>query len=368
LLWEPLSQATFWTVSLLLRLVCREVVTRPADFVIGTPRFRVAIAPQCSGYEGIALIWVVMGIYIWQFRRTLRFPRVLLLLPLGAAVIWLANSARIAALVMIGAYVSRGVAKGGFHSQAGWLAFNAVALGLVVIAHRTRFFRTPPAITAAAAGPNAVAAYLVPFMSLIGVMMITKALSDGAGLDRLYPLRVVAAAAFLWYYRAQYTDLSWQGRAHAFTPAVFLGGVAFVVWMALENAVPPAGSQAAAPGPEQYPQAWFWLWVCFRVVGSVVVVPLAEEIAFRGYLIRRLIAADFTAVEPGRFTWFSFLISSALFGALHGRWLAGTVAGLIYAVALYRRRALADAVAAHATTNALIAGHVLTTGSWSLWM
>ena len=70
----------------------------------------------------------------------------------------------------------------------------------------------------------------------------------------------------------------------------------------------------------------------FRIVGSVVAVPLAEELAFRGYLTRRLIAADFQDVPLGRLTWLSFLVSSALFGALHGRWLAGILAGMIYAM------------------------------------
>jgi membrane protease YdiL (CAAX protease family) len=52
---------------------------------------------------------------------------------------------------------------------------------------------------------------------------------------------------------------------------------------------------------------------------------------------------------------------------LHGRWLAGTLAGMVYALALYRRGKLVDPVLAHAITNALIAGYVLTTGTWSLW-
>jgi membrane protease YdiL (CAAX protease family) len=56
-----------------------------------------------------------------------------------------------------------------------------------------------------------------------------------------------------------------------------------------------------------------------------------------------------------------------LFGALHARWLAGALAGMLYAVAVYRRGELADAVLAHATTNALIAAYVLATGTWSLW-
>jgi hypothetical protein len=50
--------------------------------------------------------------------------------------------------------------------------------------------------------------------------------------------------------------------------------------------------------------------------------------------------------------------------ALHGRWLAGTVAGMCYAFAMYRRGKVADAVTAHATTNGLIAADVLILKDW----
>jgi CAAX prenyl protease-like protein len=105
-----------------------------------------------------------------------------------------------------------------------------------------------------------------------------------------------------------------------------------------------------------------------RVVGYVVTVPLVEELAFRGYLTRRVIQADFQKLPVGIFSWSSFFISSALFGALHGGlWLAGTIAGMSFALALYRRRSFGDAVQAHATTNGLIALYVFATGRWSVW-
>ncbi len=107
-------------------------------------------------------------------------------------------------------------------------------------------------------------------------------------------------------------------------------------------------------------------WLIFRVLGSVVTVPVTEELAFRGYALRRLVSPDFDQT-PLRFTWLSFLVSSILFGALHGRWLAGTVAGMFYAWALYRRGRVGDAILAHATTNALIAADVLILGNWNLW-
>jgi CAAX prenyl protease-like protein len=112
---------------------------------------------------------------------------------------------------------------------------------------------------------------------------------------------------------------------------------------------------------------WAWFWLVGRVLGSVLVIPLAEELAFRGYLLRRLMGPDFQAVPSDRLTWPALLISSVLFGALHERWLAGMAAGVAYALAQRHRGRLSDAVLAHSTTNALLTAHALATGDWSSW-
>jgi exosortase E/protease (VPEID-CTERM system) len=356
--WQPLSRATLWVVHQLLALVSRETIYRPGELVVGTPSFLVLLHPRCSGYEGIGLVWVFLGAYLWLFRRRQRFPQALLLLPIGTAVIWLANAVRIAALIALGTWWSPTVAVGGFHSLAGWLAFNGVALGLVVAAQRSRFFSAAEAAPQTAPAANLTAAYLAPLFALLAVGMLTSALSDG--FDRLYPVRVLAAAVVLWHFRSAYAlRLTWSWSA------VAIGVAVFVLWLAL---VPVPEGDSALPGAlATLPAGWAAVWVVFRIVGSVVAVPLAEELAFRGYLTRRLIAQDFQEVPPGRFSWFSFLVSSVLFGLLHGHWLAGTLAGVGYALALYRRKELSDAVLAHMTSNALIAAWVLGMGRWSLW-
>jgi len=104
-----------------------------------------------------------------------------------------------------------------------------------------------------------------------------------------------------------------------------------------------------------------------RVAGAVITVPIVEELAFRGYLLRKLVASDFESVPFDGFTWPSFIISSAAFGVVHQSWIAGIAAGALFALAMYRRGRLADAVAAHATANALLACYIIATGYWSLW-
>jgi exosortase E/protease (VPEID-CTERM system) len=359
-LWTPLSRLTFRAVATLLRLVFRQVVCDPDSLTLGTSTFAVSIAPQCSGYEGIGLIWTFLVGALWFFRDRFRFPRAFLLFPIGAVVIWVANVVRIAALVAVGTLMSPEIACGGFHSVAGWISFNLVGLGLIVVAQRCPFFAAPGARAEVGPRSHATAAYLMPLLTLLGTAMVTGAFS--VGFDRYYPLRVAAAAAVLVCYRSEYSlelrpTWSWSG--------VGIGVMVFVIWMALE----PRASDARVgydPGAELSP-TWAGTWLLARVLGSVVVVPLAEELAFRGYLIRRLIAADFRSVPPGGMTWVSLAASSAAFGALHGRWLAGTLAGVCYALALHRRGKLGDAVLAHATTNALIAAVVLATRNWSLW-
>jgi CAAX prenyl protease-like protein len=164
-------------------------------------------------------------------------------------------------------------------------------------------------------------------------------------------------------------SMTWRTLAQSWSwRAVAIGVAVFVIWIGLERVTgrPTAGSSIGKALGEM-PVGLAVGWLLFRVVGSVVTVPIAEELAFRGYLLRRLFSADFDQLSSVRFTWLSFLVSSVLFGALHGRWLAGTVAGMCYAFALYRRGKVADAVIAHATTNALIAADVLVLGNWGLW-
>jgi exosortase E/protease (VPEID-CTERM system) len=360
-LWEPLAQATFALVSALLGLTGAEVVSNPQDMSIGTATFAVQIAPECSGYEGMGLILVFLAAYVTLFRGYLRFPHVLILFPAGVVLIWLANAVRIALLLVIGSAGAQEVALGGFHSQAGWLAFNALALGFVALTTRMRFFQRGTAVSPVRRVLDPTVAYLAPWLTILAVTLFLAAFT--AGFDWLYPARVLAAAVVLCLCRSAYGrwdgSVSWQ--------AVALGAVVFGVWLLLAprdllaGSGPPPEWTAASP-------AWVMLWLVFRVAGSVLTVPLVEELAFRGYLTRRLVQHDFQALPLGRMTVVSVIASSILFGLLHGRcWPAGIIAGLLFSLALRLRGRLADAVAAHLTANALLCAYVLTTGNWSLW-
>ena len=361
-LWVSLARYTFAVVAWLLRLIYPTIVSEPANLLIGTPAFKVMIAPSCSGYEGVGLVVGFLSIYLWLFRKKLRFPAALVLLPIGAITIWIVNAIRIVALIAIGTSGWSEIASGGFHSQAGWLAFNAVSLAFVGLTMRGGYFQQERARPVSTREPDvATTAYLGPFAAITATAMLTGAVS--AGFDWLYPLRVLAAVAVLWTFRRTYAGLTWSWS----WTACAIGAATCVIWLALL----PSDANAKDLWPaalSSVPVFWAALWLIVRAIGYVMVVPLVEELAFRGFIGRRIVRADFETVPLGRFSWAAFLISSLLFGAMHGGfWLAGTVAGMAFALALYRRGALGDAVLAHATTNGLLMVYAMATGRWSVW-
>ena len=359
---RPITAATFHLVALMLRPFLTRVVTDPTIFAVGSDRFMVQIGEACSGLEGAGLFLVFAVAWLWCCRREYAFPQALALIPIGLAVMWLLNGVRLAALILIGHAGAPKIALGGFHSQAGFLALSGVALSVLVSAHRVRWWsKRRPAVLTKVAPENPAAWYLIPFLFVLAAGMIAHAASSG--FEWLYPIRLFAAAGALLYFRARYTALDW--RSGWFAPLA--GGVVFVIWIALDPG-PGTRPDALALGLAALTPFARISWIALRTIAAVVTVPIVEELAFRGFLIRRLISADFTALSMRRFTFLSVLASSVAFGLLHGdRWLAASIAGALYAWALVRRGRIGDAVIAHATTNALLAAWILIGGRWYLW-
>jgi exosortase E/protease (VPEID-CTERM system) len=353
--------ATLWLARHLLGLWYADIHYQLPTKLLGTATFQVTIAPECSGYEGVGLVLLLLTLYLWLFRTHLRFPQAVLLLPIGVLLAWVANVLRITTLIALGTSWSPAVAQGGFHSQAGWIAFLLVGLGMIAVTQRYHVFTVATPSPSATVHTQYATALVVPLLVMMATMVVTSAVSSGV--DWLYPLRVITTGMALWAFRKAYHLSAWRWSWHA----PVCGMTVFGIWMCLEPAASHS-TTALANGLTQLPPGLVVVWLGWRVLGSVLTVPLAEELAFRGYVIHKLVARDFETVPPGQFTWWACLVSSVLFGVLHGRWLAGTLAGIGYALALRHRGYLADAVVAHMTTNALIAAYVLHQHAWALWL
>ena len=364
-LWQPTSKVTFSLVSLMLRPFFGDIVADTNAMRIGTQRFHVIITRQCSGLEGIALLLVFGVIFLIVFRDELRMPRALAILPAGVVILYLLNAVRITALIAIGNAGAEAIAVGGFHSQAGWLAFNSVAFGLCLAARHVPWIAATPnrAQPQAYAESDGTAAYLVPFLSILAVGMISRAASGA--FEWLYPLRLVAAGWALWAFRKHYAGLDWRPGWVAVAAGVVVAGL----WVALDLVAGSNHGDSPMPAALAAAPAGLRLgWIAFRAAGAAITVPIAEELAFRGYLMRRVISTDFEAVPLRTFNWPAVVASSVIFGLMHGdRWPAGIVAGLIFTLVITRRGRIGDAVIAHAVSNVILTALVLGFSQWRYW-
>src|ERR1035441_5240195 len=93
---------TLFRTRVLISPFIAHLMVNPATMQIGSQRFYVEIADECSGLEGIGLMLAFGVTWIILFREQCRFPQAFLLLPAGAALIFLFNSVRIAGLILIG--------------------------------------------------------------------------------------------------------------------------------------------------------------------------------------------------------------------------------------------------------------------------
>jgi exosortase E/protease (VPEID-CTERM system) len=346
--WGVLSGTTLHVAHYILSLYEPNVVLDADRKLLGADGFDVLVLKECSGYEGVGLVASFLAVYCVFMRKRLRFPHALLLFPIGIVAVWLLNCVRIAALVSIGAHASAIVALDGFHSQAGWLGFLMVAMSTMGLSQKLAFFRPPQTRAQPAQSPllgEPQVALLAPFAVLMAATVVASLF---APYDRwLYGLKVAGGLAVLWYFRRAY--LGQFARVAALSV-----GVGLVIGLGWGATDPAAANTSLAAWLATLSPGWRAAWLTVRALGMVLIVPIAEEFAFRGYLQRALIDRNFTAVPQKQFTWFSFLTVNLLFGLMHQRWIEAALAGAAYSLITYRTGRLGDAVAAHMATNAVI--------------
>jgi CAAX prenyl protease-like protein len=219
-------------------------------------------------------------------------------------------------------------------------------------------------------------AYFGPFLvflGLIGLGEFVKKIFEGQAVA--WPL----STPMYWVMPAQtlicgWLLLRWWRHYELRPPArpvftILIGLVVLGLWVA------PQELLHAEPRLDGFEPGYFgggapyWFNLLFRFVRLVIVVPLVEEIFWRGYLLRYLIHEDFTKVPFGKFSWLSFAVVTAGFTFEHAQsdWPAAALAGALYNLVAYRTRSLSACVLAHAVTNFALGLYVLRTGQWGFW-
>jgi len=213
-------------------------------------------------------------------------------------------------------------------------------------------------------------AYSAPFVVFVILFGLTPLLRVGGWFHSpefwIYPIQTIACGALLIFF---WRDYQWQ-RPAGTAFAIVVGVIVFILWIApqqfLRFASRPDGFNPdfLAANPAQY-----WITVIFRFLRLVVVVPLVEEIFWRGFLLRYFIKEDFEHVPIGAFSWLSFGIVTVLFGFSHSMadWPAALLTGAIYNGVAYRTKSLSSCVLTHALTNLLLGLWIMKTKEWGFW-
>jgi CAAX prenyl protease-like protein len=182
----------------------------------------------------------------------------------------------------------------------------------------------------------------------------------------VYPLQTVACGALLWAFWRSYELESPRRTAIG----IIVGILVFAIWIGPQTFLrfPP---RTTGFNPEIFSNqpGLYWFTVLFRFLRLAVVVPLVEEIFWRGFLLRYVINERFDEVPFGTFSWLSFSVVTAAFCFSHSApdWPAAAVTGALYNWVAYRTKSLSTCVLTHALTNLLLGLWIMTTKQWGFW-
>jgi CAAX prenyl protease-like protein len=229
---------------------------------------------------------------------------------------------------------------------------------------------------AAPASARAILPYAIPMFAYMALTAVEGSLppAEGGGPSPVwYPLaytvKVAVVAALMWACRSTWSDLRPWPRPAAVMLAVVLGVLVTVAWVGLDGRYPTFAVMGTRTGfdPGILPKEARWVFVIVRLLGLVALVPVFEELFWRSFLMRWLIADDFTQVPIGRVTPLAATITSVVFAAVHPEWLPALLTGAAWACLLAYTKSLTACVVSHATANLGLGLYVLATGDWKFW-
>src|SRR5436853_1798772 len=168
-----------------------------------------------------------------------------------------------------------------------------------------------------------------------------------------YVARTVVVAALLVVLRKHYTKVRWD----YWWLGVLVGVVGILQWVPmqlwLQNHVPffkpPAPEEVFNPYRDIASNPLRVGFICVRILGAVLVVPVMEELFWRDYLWRYVLAPnDFKLAAVGEFDWTPLLIVPIVFATVHGNWWPTAIVwGLIIGVLLVYTKSLGACILMH---------------------
>ena len=218
-------------------------------------------------------------------------------------------------------------------------------------------------------------AYIAPFaliwagLALRSVLAAAFAPGEAPDLRWLYGAQSLAALFALSFFAPAYTELATtrSGTLRQYAAAAATGLGVFVLWILPLPRLPSinfATAHFSALGTDGRLDPVLALVHC---AGSVLVIPVVEELFWRSFLMRWIDRRDFSNLAPQQTSTFAVLGSSLAFAMEHEQVAAGLAAGLAYALIYRRSGSLRHAIFAHATTNLALAAWVISRNAWEFW-
>ena len=341
--------------------------------IFGSSIFNVEIVPACSGYEGMTLVAILLGFYCYLQRSVLRIPRAVLFVGLAIIGMFLLNAVRLVILISIGHFFSPSLALNGFHSVGGWLNLLIILILSFLALNHFPFFIKDSKSENISSKSYSNMYFLVPLMVLIASSLFSKALTSD--FYWLYPIPILITIGVIFLLRKYFSSI--ELNFSLLTPFL-VGIIVFFIWIYLVP-VNIDQNQIFLEQIQLAPIGLALIWILLRILGSSVIVPIAEEFAFRGFLLPKieLYIKNYINVNQvlnlysKRFNFvpmiLSIIVTSFLFGILHSEFFAGSIAGLAYSLIYLYRRKVIDAVIAHSVTNTLLVIDIIYFGNWSYW-
>lgn len=188
----------------------------------------------------------------------------------------------------------------------------------------------------------------------------------------VFPLQTVVCLGLLIRWWREY-DFAWR---RGWGWGVIVGVVALGVWISPQELF-HAERRLGGFDLWHFGGGAAFQWnAAFRILRLVVVVPLLEELFWRGFLMRHLARDPFDEVPVGHRAVGPFIWVALFFGFAHwgpGAWppgpdfLPAVITGLLYNGLACATRSLGACVIAHATTNALLGVYIFRTQQWGFW-
>lgn len=215
-----------------------------------------------------------------------------------------------------------------------------------------------------------------PWVAPFAVFMLWLAVGPSLGLPQPWE-SIVRVGVLLAVLLTISRDVVFSLRVRHWIPSTLLGLVVCGMWVLpdqlfegyrshwlFQNSVTGEITTSIPEGELSNP-----LVLSLRVLRAALLVPILEELFWRGFLPRWIVDNNWERVPMGTYNTLAFVGTALLFASEHGPyWEVGLLCGVIYNWYMWKTKSLGDLVLVHAVTNAALSAFVLVTKQYAYWM